>query len=57
MEITEKETEYIAGLARLELSPEELKLYASQLGSILSWVEQINAADTAGVAHRDCAYG
>ena len=49
MEITAKDVEYIAELAKLELRPEEKELYAGQLGSILGWMEELNKADTASV--------
>ena len=40
----------IAELARLELSGDELELFTRQLGDILTYVEQIRALDTTGVA-------
>lgn len=40
----------IAELARLALSDEELDLFTRQLGDILTYVEQIRALDTSGVA-------
>lgn len=40
----------IAELARLELSDDELELFTRQLGDILTYVEQIRALDTTGVA-------
>jgi aspartyl-tRNA(Asn)/glutamyl-tRNA(Gln) amidotransferase subunit C len=40
----------IAELARLELSSDELELFTRQLGDILTYVEQIRALDTTGVA-------
>jgi len=40
----------IADLARLELTVEELELFTRQLGDILTYVEQIRALDTTGVA-------
>lgn len=40
----------IAELARLELSESELDLFTRQLGDILTYVEQIRALDTTGVA-------
>ena len=39
----------IAELARLELTPDELDLFTRQLGSILTYVEQIRELDTTGV--------
>ncbi|HBB65784.1 MAG: asparaginyl/glutamyl-tRNA amidotransferase subunit C [Elusimicrobia bacterium GWA2_56_46] len=49
MEITEKDVEHIAELARLELAAEEKKLYTGQLKSIFGWMEELNKADTASV--------
>ncbi len=49
MKITEKEAAHIAELARLELTPEEKKLYAGQLAGIFGWMEELNKADTAAV--------
>jgi len=40
----------IAELARLELTHDELALFTRQLGDILTYVEQIRALDTTGVA-------
>lgn len=40
---------YVAGLARLKLTPEEESLFQTQLGNILSYVEQLNAVDTSSV--------
>jgi aspartyl-tRNA(Asn)/glutamyl-tRNA(Gln) amidotransferase subunit C len=40
----------IAELARLELSGDELELFTRQLGDILTYVEQIRALDTTGIA-------
>jgi aspartyl-tRNA(Asn)/glutamyl-tRNA(Gln) amidotransferase subunit C len=39
----------IAELARLELTAEEVELFARQLANILEYVEQIRALDTTGV--------
>ena len=40
----------IAELARLALTPDEVELFARQLGDILGYVEQIRSVDTSGVA-------
>jgi aspartyl-tRNA(Asn)/glutamyl-tRNA(Gln) amidotransferase subunit C len=40
----------IAELPRLELTRDELALFTRQLGDILTYVEQIRALDTTGVA-------
>ena len=39
----------IAELARLDLTDDEVELFARQLADILTYVEQIQALDTAGV--------
>jgi aspartyl-tRNA(Asn)/glutamyl-tRNA(Gln) amidotransferase subunit C len=49
MKLSKQEIEHIAGLARLELSDEEIKLYGEQLSGILSYVDQLKEVDTSGV--------
>ena len=49
MAVTKKDVEYIAGLARLNFSDEELESYTSQLNEILSYVEKLNQLDTSNV--------
>lgn len=46
MSISAKEVEHIAKLSRLELSVEEKKKFASELSSILEYVEQLDEVDT-----------
>jgi len=41
--------EKVARLARLELSEEEKETYGNQLEQILTYMEQLNQLDTAGV--------
>jgi len=48
--LSRQDVQRIAELARLELSSEELDLFTRQLGDILTYVEQIRALDTTGVA-------
>ena len=48
--LSRQDVERIAELARLELSEDELELFTRQLGDILTYVEQIRALDTTGVA-------
>ena len=48
--LTRQDVQRIADLARLELTVEELELFTRQLGDILTYVEQIRALDTTGVA-------
>ena len=49
MALTRKDVELIAHLARLELEPRELDESVGSLSRILSFVEQLNAADTRDV--------
>ena len=49
MNITKKDVEYAAALARLELSEEEKDKYAEQLNVILEYVNQLNDINTEGV--------
>ncbi len=49
MTLSLQEVEYIAGLARLELSLEEKNLYREQLSSILDYVAHLQALDTSGI--------
>jgi aspartyl-tRNA(Asn)/glutamyl-tRNA(Gln) amidotransferase subunit C len=48
--LNRQDVQRIAELARLELTAEELDLFTRQLGDILTYVEQIRALDTTGVA-------
>jgi len=49
MKISEEEVRYIADLANLRLSGEELKKYRADLEEILTYVEKLNELDTSGV--------
>jgi len=49
MEITKQQVEHVAKLARLEVSEAEQDAFAKQLSSILTYIEQLKAWDTAGV--------
>jgi aspartyl-tRNA(Asn)/glutamyl-tRNA(Gln) amidotransferase subunit C len=49
MSLTVKDVQGIADLARLELSDSQLPVYVDSLSKILSFVEQLNAADTSSV--------
>ncbi len=44
MEISVKDVEYLARLARLELTPEEYQRFTGQLDEILSYVEKLKKA-------------
>ena len=48
MAISPKDVEYLALLARLELTPEELKHFTSQLDEILAYVEKLKKVPTEG---------
>src|SRR5262245_51352548 len=47
--LTLDEVERIAQLAHIELTAEEKQLFAKQLADILTYAEQVQALDTAGV--------
>lgn len=48
--ISVSEIEKVARLARIELSPEELDTMTIELGSILAFVETLQAIDTSNIA-------
>jgi aspartyl-tRNA(Asn)/glutamyl-tRNA(Gln) amidotransferase subunit C len=47
--LTRQDAAYVARLARIDLSEEELDLYAGQLAAVLDNAAQLSALDTAGV--------
>ena len=47
--LSRAQVEAIAALARLELTPSEIDLFARQLGDILDHVDQLQRIDTTGV--------
>jgi aspartyl-tRNA(Asn)/glutamyl-tRNA(Gln) amidotransferase subunit C len=49
MSLSVDEVRRIARLARLELSPEEERLFQGQLSAILDYVEQMKELDVSGV--------
>jgi aspartyl-tRNA(Asn)/glutamyl-tRNA(Gln) amidotransferase subunit C len=49
MALTEKDARYVAELAHLELSKEEVGKFLPQLDSILQYVDKLNQLDTTGV--------
>jgi aspartyl-tRNA(Asn)/glutamyl-tRNA(Gln) amidotransferase subunit C len=49
MAFTEKDVRYVADLAHLELTEEEVKKYLPQLDSILRYVEKLNELDTSEI--------
>lgn len=50
MDITSKDVEYVARLARLKVSAAEKEMFAGQLQSILRYIDQLAAVDTSAVA-------
>jgi aspartyl-tRNA(Asn)/glutamyl-tRNA(Gln) amidotransferase subunit C len=44
--LTEEQVDHVAHLARLEITPEERSLFASQLGEILKYVGHLQQLDT-----------
>jgi aspartyl-tRNA(Asn)/glutamyl-tRNA(Gln) amidotransferase subunit C len=49
MPINESDIEKVAQLAHLEITPEELKIFAPQMAEIVTYVEQLNALATSDV--------
>ena len=49
MVFTEKDVRYVADLAHLELTEEEVAKYLPQLDSILQYVQKLNELDTSAV--------
>ncbi len=50
MSLTTEEVIHIAKLSRLHLNDDEVEKYRHQLDSILSYIHQLQAVDTAGVS-------
>jgi aspartyl-tRNA(Asn)/glutamyl-tRNA(Gln) amidotransferase subunit C len=50
MALTEKDVDYVARLARLQVTPEERALYTSQLAKILDHAAELNSVDVSQVA-------
>ena len=49
MKISEKEVRYVAGLANLKLSDQEIGRLRTDLDGILEHIDQLNLVDTEGV--------
>ena len=49
MKLTETEVRYVAGLANLDLSDEEILRMSHDLGEVLTHIEQLNELDTKGI--------
>lgn len=50
MDLTKKDVEHVAKLARLALTDQEKDRFAGQLGNILSYIEKLQQLDTSNVA-------
>ncbi|HEX4871042.1 MAG TPA: Asp-tRNA(Asn)/Glu-tRNA(Gln) amidotransferase subunit GatC [Nevskiaceae bacterium] len=50
MSLSPEQVQQVAHLARLELAPDRVPLYAQQLSNILAMVDQLAGARTEGVA-------
>jgi len=50
VKITEQEVRYVAGLAHLQLTDQEIARMARDLGDILTHIEKLNELDTSGAA-------
>lgn len=49
MNVTEKDIEKIAKLARIQLAEGESSLYQHEISSILTWIEQLQQVDVSGI--------
>ncbi len=49
MKLTEDEVRYVADLANLKLTPEEIRRYGAELGEVLTYIEKLNELDTTNV--------
>ncbi len=47
--ITKKDVEYVANLARLELTEEEKEKFTKQLGAILEYMDQLKKLNTENI--------
>jgi len=48
--LTKEQVRAVAALANLELEPQEVELFAKQLGDVLTHVEELKQIDTTGVS-------
>ena len=49
MKLTEQEVRYVAGLANLKLTDDEIRKFVADLGDILTHVDKLNEVDVSGV--------
>jgi aspartyl-tRNA(Asn)/glutamyl-tRNA(Gln) amidotransferase subunit C len=50
LKISSREVEYVAHLARLEVTEKETEKFTAQLNDILLYIDKLNELDTKGVA-------
>lgn len=50
MKLTQKEAEYVADLARIQISEAEKEQLSYQLSSILTYMEELNQVDIEGIS-------
>ena len=50
MKLTQKEAEYVADLARIQVSEAEKEELSHQLSAILTYMEELNQVDTEGIS-------
>lgn len=49
MSLTEKDVDYISGLARIRLSDEDKKKFTDQLHTVLEYIDKLSELDTESV--------
>jgi aspartyl-tRNA(Asn)/glutamyl-tRNA(Gln) amidotransferase subunit C len=49
MKVTEEEVRYVAALANLALTQEEITRMSADMGEILTYIDKLNELDTSGV--------
>jgi aspartyl-tRNA(Asn)/glutamyl-tRNA(Gln) amidotransferase subunit C len=49
MKISEKDVEYVAKLAMLEVGPDETNALAQQLSRVVEYIEKLNQLDLSGI--------
>jgi aspartyl-tRNA(Asn)/glutamyl-tRNA(Gln) amidotransferase subunit C len=57
MPLTEKDVRYVAELAHLELTNEEVSKFLPQLDSILQYIDKLNKLDEPGGTHGASQHG
>lgn len=50
MKLTHEDVEYVANLARIQITPAETEQLSHELSKILTYMEELNQIDTEGVA-------